>query len=77
MEEIKKYNTIHIEILTRKYSIFDHSYEYVNEVYAIFKYITFGHFYQICEYSVDDNLRASDNVIWFNDPSTEMLTSQS
>ena len=42
-----------------------------------FKYITHGPFYSINKYKVDANLDASDNIISSNEPSSEMLTSQS
>ena len=44
---------------------------------VLFQYITLVHFYDIKKINVDANLDAPDNVIMGNEPSSEMLTSQS
>ena len=42
-----------------------------------FQYITHVHFYEINEKYVDANLDAPDNAISGNEPTSDMLTSQS
>ena len=48
----------------------------MNKVFCAFKYKTYEH-YQINKHNVDANLDAPDNAISANEPSSEMLTSQS